>query len=105
MQLQKHSDFENNIHQSPKIFLFISDHDVFQLQDEKWDKKCQKIFQFCHQTIGALAKSDYAELSLRLYLQGALTADKHGFSNAETVAYEFMSQVRNCRAVCVVERC
>jgi vacuolar protein sorting-associated protein 35 len=67
---------------------------MFHFQDEKWDKKCQKIFQFCHQTIGALAKSDYGELSLRLYLQGALTADKHGFSNAETVAYEFMSQVQ-----------
>lgn len=68
------------------------DYSDLQDKDEKWDKKCQKIFQFCHQTIGALAKSEYAELSLRLYLQGALTADKHGFSNAETVAYEFMSQ-------------
>ncbi|CAH3032160.1 unnamed protein product [Pocillopora meandrina] len=61
-------------------------------EDDKWDKKCQKIFQFCHQTIAALAKAEYAELSLRLFLQGALVADQAGFSNAETVAYEFMSQ-------------
>lgn len=63
-----------------------------QEEDDKWDKKCQKIFQFCHQTIAALAKAEYAELSLRLFLQGALAADQAGFSNAETVAYEFMSQ-------------
>ena len=61
--------------------------------DDKWDKKCQKIFQFCHQTITALAKAEYAELSLRLFLQGSLVADQTGFSNSETVAYEFMSQV------------
>ncbi|XP_046842547.1 vacuolar protein sorting-associated protein 35-like [Xenia sp. Carnegie-2017] len=68
------------------------DYNYLEDKDEKWDKKCQKIFQFCHQTVGALAKSEYGELSLRLYLQGALTADQHDFSNAETVAYEFMSQ-------------
>ena len=67
---------------------------MFIYQDDKWDKKCQKIFQFCHQTIAALAKAEYAELSLRLFLQGALVADCAEFSNAETVAYEFMSQVR-----------
>lgn len=61
-------------------------------QDDKWDKKCQKIFQFCHQTICALWKADYADLSLRLFLQGALAADQQRFTNAETVAYEFMSQ-------------
>ncbi|XP_073234316.1 vacuolar protein sorting-associated protein 35-like [Porites lutea] len=61
-------------------------------EDDKWDKKCQKIFQFCHQTITALAKAEYAELSLRLFLQGSLVADQTGFSNSETVAYEFMSQ-------------
>lgn len=62
-------------------------------QDEKWDKKCQKIFQFCHQTICALSKAEYSYLSLRLFLQGALAADQQRFANAETVAYEFMSQV------------
>eukprot|EP00795_Rhopilema_esculentum_P001572 gene1572-16023_t len=63
-----------------------------QEQDEKWDKKCQKIFQFCHQTICALSKAEYADLSLRLFLQGAMAADQQRFANAETVAYEFMSQ-------------
>lgn len=58
-----------------------------------WDKKCQKILQFCHGTIAALARAEYPELSLRLYLQGALCISQVKFSNHESVAYEFMSQV------------
>ncbi|KAK3085900.1 hypothetical protein FSP39_010235 [Pinctada imbricata] len=61
-------------------------------EDENWEKKCQKIFQFCHQTIGALIKAEMAEVPLRLFLQGALTAGQIEFENHETVAYEFMSQ-------------
>ncbi|KAK6178405.1 hypothetical protein SNE40_013199 [Patella caerulea] len=61
-------------------------------QDENWKKKCQKIFQFCHQTIGALIKAEQAEIPLRLFLQGAVTAGSIEFENHETVAYEFMSQ-------------
>lgn len=34
-----------------------------------------------------------AEMPLRLFLQGALTAGGIEFENHETVAYEFMSQV------------
>ncbi|XP_023678494.2 vacuolar protein sorting-associated protein 35-like [Paramormyrops kingsleyae] len=60
--------------------------------DEKWEKKCQKIFSFAHQTISALIKAELAELPLRLFLQGALAAGEIGFENHETVAYEFMSQ-------------
>ncbi|KAG1700050.1 Vacuolar protein sorting-associated protein 35 [Nymphon striatum] len=60
--------------------------------DDKWEKKCQKIFQFCHQTISALIKSELAELPLRLFLQGALTASQLEFENHETLAYEFISQ-------------
>ncbi|CAG9863304.1 unnamed protein product [Phyllotreta striolata] len=63
-----------------------------ELKDEKWEKKCTKIFQFCHQTITALVKAELAELPLRLFLQGALAIDQIGFENHETVAYEFMSQ-------------
>lgn len=39
-----------------------------------------------------------AEMPLRLFLQGALTAGEIEFENHETVAYEFMSQVliKNC---------
>ncbi|XP_068894680.1 vacuolar protein sorting-associated protein 35 isoform X2 [Tenebrio molitor] len=63
-----------------------------EIKDEKWEKKCQKIFQFCHSTITALVKAELAELPLRLFLQGALAIDQIGFENHETVAYEFMSQ-------------
>ncbi|KAK2143062.1 hypothetical protein LSH36_881g01009 [Paralvinella palmiformis] len=61
-------------------------------EDDKWEKKCQKIFQFCHQTITALIKAEMAELPLRLYLLGAVAAGQIGFENYETVAYEFLSQ-------------
>ncbi|XP_013396921.1 vacuolar protein sorting-associated protein 35-like [Lingula anatina] len=61
-------------------------------EDDKWEKKCQKIFQFCHQTIGALIKAEMAEVPLRLFLQGGLAAGEIGFENHESVAYEFLSQ-------------
>ncbi|ESO10541.1 hypothetical protein HELRODRAFT_96873 [Helobdella robusta] len=64
----------------------------FKSMDPKWDKKCQKIFQLCHQTIGALIKAELTELALRLFLQGALTVSQIPFEDHETVAYEFMSQ-------------
>lgn len=61
-------------------------------KDEIWEKKCQKIFQFCHQTISMLVKAELAELPLRLYLQGALAIGEINFNNHETIAYEFLSQ-------------
>ncbi|XP_074102802.1 vacuolar protein sorting-associated protein 35-like isoform X1 [Cotesia typhae] len=61
-------------------------------QDEMWQKKCQKIFQFCHTSITALMKAELAELPLRLFLQGALAIGEIRFDNFEMVAYEFMSQ-------------
>ncbi|KAF0304334.1 Vacuolar protein sorting-associated protein 35 [Amphibalanus amphitrite] len=61
-------------------------------QDDKWDKKVGKIFQFCHQTITALVKGEQYDISLRLFLQGAVVAGRVPFANNETVAYEFMSQ-------------
>lgn len=57
-----------------------------------WEKKCQKIFKFCHQTISALMKAELAELPLRLFLQGALAVGRIQFEDYETVAYEFISQ-------------
>lgn len=66
------------------------------VKDENWQKKCSKIFQFCHQTISALVKAELAELPLRLFLQGALAISQIQFENHETVAYEFLSQVRPC---------
>lgn len=64
-----------------------------QSDDDMWEKKCQKIFQFCHQTISVLMKAELAELPLRLFLQGALAIGQVQFDNHETVAYEFLSQV------------
>ncbi|KAG5309254.1 VPS35 protein, partial [Acromyrmex insinuator] len=61
-------------------------------QDDMWQKKCQKIFQFCHTTITALMKAELAELPLRLFLQGAIAIGEIRFDNFEMVAYEFMSQ-------------
>jgi len=61
-------------------------------EDEKWEKKVAKIFQFCHQTISALIKAELAELPLRLFLQGALVCGQINFENHENVAYDFMSQ-------------
>lgn len=63
-------------------------------EDELWDKKCQKILQYCHSTIAVLAKADLPELALRLYLQGALVIGEIRYTNHETVAYDFMTQVR-----------
>uniref|UniRef100_A0A1L8DVU9 Vacuolar protein sorting-associated protein 35 n=1 Tax=Nyssomyia neivai TaxID=330878 RepID=A0A1L8DVU9_9DIPT len=60
--------------------------------DEMWDKKCQKILQFCHGTITVLAKSELPELALRLYLQGALCVGQIGYTNHESVAYDFMTR-------------
>jgi len=61
-------------------------------EDENWQKKCGKIFQFCHQTITALTKAELAELPLRLFLHGALAIGQIQFENHESVAYEFLSQ-------------
>lgn len=61
-------------------------------EDEVWSKKCTKIFQFCYQTIVALVKAEYAELALRLFLQGTLAIGEICFENYETIAYEFLSQ-------------
>ncbi|OQV15068.1 Vacuolar protein sorting-associated protein 35 [Hypsibius exemplaris] len=61
-------------------------------EDPKWSKKCQKIFQFCHQTISVLAKLELFEVSVRLFLQGALAVSRTPFENNEQVAYEYMTQ-------------
>ncbi|XP_077302985.1 vacuolar protein sorting 35 [Arctopsyche grandis] len=61
-------------------------------QDNVWEKKCQKIFQFCHATIMQLMKAELAELPLRLFLHGALAIGRIQFENYEPIAYEFLSQ-------------
>jgi vacuolar protein sorting-associated protein 35 len=61
-------------------------------EDENWDKKCQKIIQFCHTTITSIARAELPDLALRLFLQGALCIGKIGQTNYEAVAYDFMTQ-------------
>jgi len=58
-------------------------------EDENWTKKCQKVFQYSHQTTSALMKAGHHEISLRLFLQCAQAAD---VCNLETIAYEFVTQ-------------
>jgi len=62
------------------------------LEDELWEKNCEKIFTFCHQCIAALVKAELAEIPLRLFLQGALAVSQIPFSIHESLAYEFVSQ-------------
>lgn len=61
-------------------------------EDPMWDKKCQKILEFCHQAISGLAKQELCDLALRLYLQGALCIDQIQYTNHETVAYDFITR-------------
>ena len=61
--------------------------------DDKWDKKCDKIFKFCFQTINALIKAELpAELAFRLFLNGAQTLCEIAYENCENITYEFISQ-------------
>ena len=64
-------------------------------QDDKWEKKCDKIFKFCFQTINALIKAELpAELSFRLFLQGSIALCEIAYENCENITYEFISQVK-----------
>ncbi|CAG0880651.1 unnamed protein product [Darwinula stevensoni] len=63
-----------------------------QNQEEKWEVKCERVFQQSLGIIRGLVKADYAELPMRLLLQGALASDQLGFEKRETVAYEFISE-------------
>lgn len=78
-------------HQTPEIIRSLVSHQIFLLvvKDEKWLKKAERIFQFTLQTVNALAK-EVPVVALKLFLQGALTADQVG---NETITYEFFSQV------------
>jgi vacuolar protein sorting-associated protein 35 len=49
----------------------------------------RKVFQFVHEIVGAMASSGYPEVSLQLFLQCAMAADKCDF---KAIAYEFISQ-------------
>ncbi len=62
--------------------------------DENWEKKCDKIFKFCFQTINALIKVELpAELPFRMFLQGSIALCEIAYENCENITYEFISQV------------
>jgi len=61
--------------------------------DDKWDKKCDKIFKFCFQTINALIKAELpAEIAFRLFLNGSIALCEINYENCENITYEFISQ-------------
>jgi len=53
--------------------------------------KIKKVFKFIHETVTALSRTNLPELSLRLFLQCAIVANKCG-SDLGSVVYEFISQ-------------
>lgn len=57
--------------------------------------------EYAHGLAGSLAKAEYPDLSLRLYLQGTLTAVHIRFPSYEEIAYEFLSQVRTTQCLIV----
>eukprot|EP01087_Luapelamoeba_hula_P009270 TRINITY_DN2384_c0_g1_i2.p1 TRINITY_DN2384_c0_g1~~TRINITY_DN2384_c0_g1_i2.p1 ORF type:complete len:687 (-),score=126.58 TRINITY_DN2384_c0_g1_i2:60-1916(-) len=57
---------------------------------ETWERVGKRIFKFAHETVLALARTDYKDLAMRLFLQCAKSASYAGF---ETIAYEFLTQV------------
>ncbi|KAK0395806.1 hypothetical protein QR680_001438 [Steinernema hermaphroditum] len=60
---------------------------------DKWEAKLSKMFVFCMNTITALiTTSELSDLPLRLYLAGAVVADKISFDKSSTVTYEFISK-------------
>jgi len=58
--------------------------------EETWDRVGKRIFKFAHETVTALARTDYKELAMRLFLQCSKAASSAHF---ETIAYEFLTQV------------
>eukprot|EP00005_Dracoamoeba_jomungandri_P001243 CAMPEP_0174251206 /NCGR_PEP_ID=MMETSP0439-20130205/1106_1 /TAXON_ID=0 /ORGANISM="Stereomyxa ramosa, Strain Chinc5" /LENGTH=795 /DNA_ID=CAMNT_0015331467 /DNA_START=31 /DNA_END=2418 /DNA_ORIENTATION=- len=58
--------------------------------DEQWNRVGKRVFKFAHETVTALARTDYKELAMRLFLQCAKAASTAKF---ETIAYEFLTQV------------
>lgn len=69
-------------------YKLVKQYSTLQQEDDKWDKKCEKIFQFCLQMTNALTKVK-PDMAQHLFLQGALMADQ---INSETIAYEFITQ-------------
>ncbi|UXI19240.1 transferase CAF17 [Sarcoptes scabiei] len=61
--------------------------------DEKWAKKCKKIYQFVNQLIVTLLQDgNCPELCLRLFLEAALNAARSEVSGYDSISYDFISQ-------------
>ncbi|KAJ1368277.1 hypothetical protein KIN20_029375 [Parelaphostrongylus tenuis] len=65
-----------------------------QLKDEEnWEAKIRKMFMCAMGTIGALiTTAEMSELPLKLYLEGAMVADKVPLSDSASIVYEFISK-------------
>lgn len=61
-------------------------------EDENWQKKCKKIFQFAHQTVSALVQFELYALALRIFLDSALAVSSIVCKDHDTVVYEFFTQ-------------
>lgn len=74
-------------------YYFFSRYKKIKDTDDKWIKKCQKIYQFVNQLIVTLLKEgNCPELCLRLFLEAALNAAKSEIGDFESISYEFISQ-------------
>lgn len=60
-------------------------------EDSEWSAKAIKIYKFAHETVTALSRTNLPEISLKLFLQCAQSANKCG-APFETIAYEFFTQ-------------
>lgn len=62
--------------------------------DEKWDKKCDKIFRMCFQIINSLIKVEIQpEVAFKLFLEGSIALAEISYDNSENITYEFLTQV------------
>ncbi|WKX97297.1 hypothetical protein Q1695_013168 [Nippostrongylus brasiliensis] len=61
--------------------------------EENWEPKMRKMFMCAMGTIGALiTTAEMTNLPLKLYLEGAMVADKVPLPDAASVVYEFISK-------------
>lgn len=75
------------------LLILISRYFSLKEKDDKWMKKCQKIYQYVNQLIMSLLKeSNCPDLCLQLFLEAALNCSKSGITDRESISYEFVSQ-------------
>ncbi|RCN46984.1 vacuolar protein sorting-associated protein 35 [Ancylostoma caninum] len=61
--------------------------------EENWEAKMRKMFMCAMGTIGALiTTAEMSDLPLKLYLEGAMVADKVPMPDASSVVYEFIAK-------------